>query len=291
MFNPNPGPPVDSPPACRSFPRASFSTATPSNMSFSSTLSSLRREFCSRDCLPHPPSSSSAEPLPDSDSRASARDAWCEWPIATSITVPVVSFGVGPELTTIFISIIALSRPLRKRAAYIGLISASEFSAIAIAPILGGALTSSLSWRWCFYINLPAAAAPTAVLLCLKLPSTPSSHAKRQIEKLRQLDLLGFFLLAPAVLCLLLALQWGGTAYRWDSVRIIVLFVLAAAIFSVFCVNQHRKQNAAMLPPRLLKKRAILSGALFSLSLAATQAIVQFYVSGLACRIVVLYVL
>lgn len=183
-------------------------------------------------------------------------------------------------LASLPFSIIALSIPLRQRAAYIGLISASEFLAIAVAPILGGAITSSLSWRWGFFINVPAAAAPTIVMAFLQLPNMPSFSRKHSpLKKLRELDILGFLALAPAVLCLLLALQWGGTTYSWHNPRIIVLLVLSLIVFAVFLIIQFRKQDRAMLPPRILRKRAMLAGSLFSLCLAATQSIVQFHVS------------
>ncbi|PWY66953.1 MFS general substrate transporter [Aspergillus eucalypticola CBS 122712] len=175
--------------------------------------------------------------------------------------------------------IIAISTPLRRRPTFVGLISASEYTAIAIAPILGGILTSDLSWRWCFYINLPAAALPSAVLLLLKLPTITPRGSKTHIQKLRELDLLGFFLFAPAVLCLLLALQWGGDTYSWTNGRIIALLVLSPIIFTGFCLLQHRKQDTAMLPPRVLRKRIIITGAAFSLCLSACRAIVQYYLS------------
>ena len=162
-----------------------------------------------------------------------------------------------------------------------GFISASEYFAIAIAPLIGGALTSALSWRWCFYINLPTAAAPAVLLLLLKIPERVSGTRKSQTQKLRELDLLGFFFFAPAVLCLLLALQWGGSAYSWSNARIIALFILAPVLFFVFCVVQYRKQDQAMLPPRVLKKGTIILASLFSLLLAACRAIVQYYVSSM----------
>lgn len=172
-----------------------------------------------------------------------------------------------------------MSTPLQKRATYLGLISASEYTAMATAPIIGGALTSSLSWRWCFFVNLPTAAAPAAMILMLKLPNMAScNNNKSHIVRLRELDLLGCFFFAPAVLCLLLALQWGGSTYSWSNARIIVLLVLAPLIFAMFCFIQHIKQDSAMLPPRIIKKRVILAGALFSLSLSACRAIVQYYV-------------
>ncbi|KAF7895151.1 hypothetical protein EAF00_006965 [Botryotinia globosa] len=159
--------------------------------------------------------------------------------------------------------IIAMSKPLKQRPTYIGLISASEFFATAVAPLLGGALTSNLSWRWCFYINIPIAAAPAAILLFfLKLPTQVATRHMSQREKLRDLDSLGFTFFAPTVLCLLLALQWVGSAYAWSNARIVALFILSPFIlspilFGTFCFIQSRKQERDMLPPYIIMKSAI----------------------------------
>ncbi|TGO62563.1 hypothetical protein BOTNAR_0112g00130 [Botryotinia narcissicola] len=137
-----------------------------------------------------------------------------------------------------------MSRPLKQRPTYIGLISASEFFATAVSPLLGGALTSDFSWRWCFYINIPISAAPAAILLFfLKLPTQEATRhisQRSQREKLREIDSLGFTFFAPAVLCLLLALQWGGSAYAWSNERIVALFILSPILFGTFCFIQKR---------------------------------------------------
>ncbi|KAJ5133782.1 MFS toxin efflux pump, partial [Penicillium atrosanguineum] len=204
--------------------------------------------------------------------------------LVSALAPTSVAFIFGRAITGLGFSgisqgIVATSIPLQKRATYLGIISASEYTAMAIAPIIGGALTSSLSWRWCFYINLPTSAAPAAMLLLLKTPGIPLRGEKSHIQRLRQLDLLGCLFYAPAVLCLLLALQMGGEIYSWSDARIIALFILAPILFLIFCYTQHVKQDAAMMPPRIIKKRTIMASALFSLSLSACRAIVQYYIA------------
>jgi hypothetical protein len=83
----------------------------------------------------------------------------------------------------------------------------------------------------------------------------------------------------PAIVSLLLALQWGGSKYAWGSGRIIALLVIFGVFILVFIVIQIWKQDLGTVPPRILKKRSIMSGALFSLCLGSSFFIFVYFVS------------
>lgn len=110
--------------------------------------------------------------------------------------------------------IIAQVVPLQMRSALGGIIGAMEGVAMISAPIIGGALTDKLSWRWCFYINLPIGGfVLIAVLIFLRIPEAnrPQKAANRSWRQTAyELDLIGAALLVPPIVCWLLALQYGG---------------------------------------------------------------------------------
>lgn len=117
--------------------------------------------------------------------------------------------------------------PLEKRPVLQGLFGAIFGVAAIVGPLVGGAFTSHVTWRWCFYINLPVGAVASVVIwTCLRVPDLQIARVP-WTEKLWQLDLPGTVVLIGSMVCLVLALQWGGQDYK---VRRRLLFY-----FGMFC--------------------------------------------------------
>lgn len=91
------------------------------------------------------------------------------------------------------------------------------------------------------------------------------------------LDPLSISMLFPAVVMLLLALEWGGVRYSWGSWRIILLFVLSSTAFLVFVGLQALRPSAAILPARVLKQRSVLLACVAGTSIVSAMTTILYF--------------
>ncbi|RYP81618.1 hypothetical protein DL769_001919 [Monosporascus sp. CRB-8-3] len=176
--------------------------------------------------------------------------------------------------------ILAKSLPLAKRPIYIGFISSMYGIASVAGPLLGGVFTDKATWRWCFYINLPIGAITVlGITFFFSPPKQTTTHKEEALmARIDRFDPIGSVIFIPAIVCLLLALQWGGTTYPWNDSRVIALFVVSGVLLFVFLGVQLWKQDNATVPPRIVKKRTVWASALYAFTLGSSQFIMIYYV-------------
>ncbi|MGH9297603.1 MAG: MFS transporter, partial [Acidimicrobiales bacterium] len=148
------------------------------------------------------------------------------------------------------LAIIANAFRGRDRGAAFGVYGAVTGIAVAIGPVLGGVITSGLSWRWIFFVNIPIGAVALVVTF-LKIDESRNPVASRP-------DLPGFFTFSAS----LAGLVYGfieSTEDGWASPRVIGPLVAAGLLFVVFVLVE-RFQREPMLDFSLLRKPTFSGG-------------------------------
>ncbi|CAJ2509231.1 Uu.00g142570.m01.CDS01 [Anthostomella pinea] len=190
--------------------------------------------------------------------------------------------GIGASgLSNGGLTIIAGAVPLDKSPLYTGIMLGIGQIGLISGPLVGGALTESATWRWCFYINLPIGGVAALMILLVKVPEITKKKAFSPgavSRVLPKLDLVGFVHFVPAAIMFLLALPFGGDGtYAWGSATIIGLFVGAAATAVLFGLWEARMGDSAMIPASLLRNRIVVSSAGQTLTLAWCIFVPSFY--------------
>jgi EmrB/QacA subfamily drug resistance transporter len=199
-------------------------------------------------------------------------------PNSTALILGRAIAGIGAAgLFSGSLIILAHSVPLEKRPIYTGLIGSMYGIASVSGPLLGGAFTDKVTWRWCFYINLPIGAVTVGVITIFFKAPHKNKNTQTWKERFWQLDPYGTAVFMPAIICLLLALQWGGTKYAWSNWRIILLFVLFGLLIILFLFDQYKQGPRATVPPHIFFKRSVWSAGLYSFCVGAAFLGAIFY--------------
>jgi EmrB/QacA subfamily drug resistance transporter len=141
--------------------------------------------------------------------------------------------GVGAALMMpATLSIITNAFPPQERGKAIGTWAGVSALALAIGPVVGGALTESVSWRAIFFLNLPVAVGAVAVTLF-------AAHESRDDTVQRRIDLPGIAAITAGLTALVFALV-EANSWGWGSTRIVSLFAVAGVALVAFVAIELR---------------------------------------------------
>lgn len=199
---------------------------------------------------------------------------------STTLIVGRAIAGVGGAgIASGSYTIIAFAATPTQRPAFTGILGAAYGVASVAGPLLGGVFTERVSWRWCFYINLPFGAVSAAIIFfCFTTPAAAAPVKATWKEKILNMDLIGTFIIMAAAICYLLALQWGGVTKEWSSGGVVATLVLFIILVIVFVVAEWWQGDRAVLVGRLLRNRTILIGSIYAFFLGGAFFTLLYYI-------------
>ncbi len=171
-------------------------------------------------------------------------------PGATALIAARAVQGLGgAAVLPLSLTILTTAFPAQRRGAIVGVYGGLAGLAVAVGPLVGGAVTQGLDWHWIFWINVPLGVAG-CLLSPRLLPETFGAPA--------QLDLPGVALVSAGVVGLVWGLSRTGQA-GWGSAEVIAALACGTALLAGFFAWEARA-TAPMLPLRLLRIRAFAAG-------------------------------
>ncbi|KAJ3384464.1 hypothetical protein HDU92_003574 [Lobulomyces angularis] len=191
----------------------------------------------------------------------------------------ISGIGGGGLFAVIFI-IISDITTFDERGKYQGIVGAVFGLSSVVGPLFGGLFTDStaLTWRWCFYINLPVGFF-TVVIVTVFLPNIASVTNQSIKSKLKRIDYLGIVLLILAVIFFTIPVQAGGNVWPWNSWQVITLFCSSFVFTILFIFAQHKISVEPIIPFPMFVNVSIVILSFVPLFLGATFFAFVFYIS------------
>lgn len=183
----------------------------------------------------------------------------------------VQGLGAGGLLTLAQAAIGDVVSP-RDRPRYQGLFTGTFALSSVAGPLLGGLITSALSWRWVFYVNLPVGAL-ALLMIAIGLRKPPTGKA-------RPIDYAGAVLLAGATATLLLLLAWGGTEFPWISRETLGLAAAVTVLITLFVWRESRAQEPLIRLPLFRNRvfaRGVAVGGMMTFAMLGSTVFLPLY--------------
>jgi len=184
--------------------------------------------------------------------------------LSTSSTMLNLSRAVqgvgGAVMFATSVALIASAFHGRDRGTAFGIYGAVLGGAVAVGPLIGGALTSGIGWRWIFFVNVPIGV--VAVFITLTRVQESKDPTGRRI------DWFGFVTFSLSLFLLVLALVRGNSV-GWESAQIISLFVASAVLMAAFLLAEWWQKDP-MLDLALFKHPAMVGVSLTAFTLSAS---------------------
>ncbi len=169
--------------------------------------------------------------------------------------------GVGGAIMfATSLALVAAAFSGKERGTAFGIFGAVNGAAVAIGPLVGGAITSSIGWRWIFFLNVPIGA--VAILITL------TKVRESRDPNTRRIDWLGFVTFTASLFMLVYALVRGNDA-GWGSAEIVGLLVGAAVLLAVFLIGEWRQRDP-MLDLSLFRRPAMIGASAVAFTLSAS---------------------
>ncbi|KAF8878961.1 major facilitator superfamily domain-containing protein, partial [Infundibulicybe gibba] len=149
---------------------------------------------------------------------------------------------------------------LQDRGKYQGIIGVFVTFGYAIGPLIGGALAQKVTWRWCFWINIPISlAAVGVVVFILPLKQVQGiCDMLNQNRKLLSVDYLGAGLTLVGCTLVILLLIWGGVTFPWKSAIVLAPLFSGFLVIVVFCVWEWRGARLPIVPMYIFRHLTVM---------------------------------